>query len=225
MKNKILLTCFTAEIICATSAPALARKKCQPHRPATSLKYEIEPVEYIRTLSAKQLSIFHSPFSQNTVLGLAGGQVGTRFEASFKIKEVSKNKYCLNLKKIEAVLFAKPQVHIAKNFKRGTCEYNAVLKHENKHIKVLKRAHREYLPHYRKHLRVTSKKVPVLPPMSLKEATQKKHVLMAQIKVDLNVYQNRIMQDVAERQKKVDTAEEYQRVNDRCKRWEKRLNE
>lgn len=214
-----------ALIFCFFAFDAIAATKCRPHRPSTSLNYKVEPTEYLRNLSAHELTAFHSASGPHTVLGLAGGKVGTSFEASFEVKPVTGNLYCLNLKKIDAMLFAKPQVHIAKNFKRGTCEYNAVLKHEEKHVTTLIRAHKEYIPHYRKHLRVTSKKVPVLQPMTLHEANQKKYVLIEQIKKDLQSYLDKITEDVAQRQRKVDSEKEYRRVWDRCKKWEKRLNE
>lgn len=214
-----------ALILCCFSSIASARLECPKHRPSTNLDYKVEPTQYLRNLNAAQLSMMHLGSGPNTVLGLAGGEVGTKFEAVFEVEETKKNLYCLNLKRIDATLFAKPQVHIAKNFKRGTCEYNAVLKHEEKHVTTLKRAHKEYLPFYRKHLRMTSKKVPVLPPMTLAEANQKKYILIAQIKKDLQSYLDEIMKDVTERQRRVDSEREYKRVWDRCKKWEKRLNE
>lgn len=214
---------FASFFLIITCPQADAAKKCSVHRPSTSLKYKVEPTQYLRTLDATALTAMHMQTGPNKVLGLAGGAVGTKFEATFEVESIGANKYCLNLEKIEATLFAKPQVHIAKNFKRGTCEFNAVLKHENKHVDTLKRAHKEYLPHFRKHLRITSKKVPVLPPMKLSEAELKKEIIVQQISKDLSTYLNTIMEDVAERQKKVDSTREYQKVWDRCRKWEKRL--
>ncbi len=224
MKNNYAFIFLTLSLIVLHIAPSFA-KECKPHRPSTRLDYNVEKTEYLRMLDANQLTMLHSATRSNKVLGLAGGEVGMRFEATFEAKEVTNKLYCLNVKKINATLYAKPQVHIAKNFRRGTCEYNAVLKHENKHVDVLKRAHKEYLPQFRKHLRVTSKKIPVLPPMSLAQANQRKHQLIAEIRADLQAYLNEITEEVDKRQKKVDTEEEYQRVHDRCRRWEKRLNE
>lgn len=219
-KTLVLLSSFIAFF---SAHNAYANRECPPHRPSTSLDYKVEKTQYLRNLSTDQLSLMHIASGPNTVLGLAGGQVGTEFEATFEVEDIGNNMYCLNLKKIDAVLFAKPQVHIAKNIRRGTCEYNAVLKHEDKHVETLKRAHKEYLPHYRKHLRMTSIKVPILPPMKLAEANLKKMVLIQHIKQDLSEYLNEIMKDVAERQAKVDSAREYQKVWDRCRKWEKRI--
>lgn len=211
--------------ICVIAVPSFAEAKtCRKHRPITRLKYEVEPTQYIRDLSANELTAWHSGGGPSTVLGLAGGEVGTRFETSFETKPVGNNLYCLNVKRINAVLFVRPQVHIARNFKRGTCEYNAVLRHEDKHVRVLKQAHTEYLPKYQHHLRTTSKKIPKLPPMTLAQANQERHALVEQIKRNLSSYLEVIMSDVARRQQKVDTAEEYQRVAERCRKWEKRLN-
>lgn len=161
----------------------------------------------------------------NQVLGLAGGEVGTKFTAAFETKNYRDGLICLNVKEIKATFFAHPKVHIASNFKRGTCEYVNVLKHEEKHVRVLKKTHKEFMPKYKKHLRVTAKKLPILEPMSLKDANSKKQIFVTHIQKDLSAYMQKIMQEVEIRQKEVDSAEEYERVLNQCRKWDQRLAE
>ncbi len=219
------LACITFFLSLGTPLNGNAQGICKPHRPSTSLANKIESTKYVRSLNTEELTRLHSRAGNNLVMGLAGGEVGTRFQAYFDVKPISGNLYCLNLERIKATLYAKPKVHIAKNFRRGTCEYNAVLRHEEKHVAALKRTHSQYLPGYRKHLRLTSMKVPVLPPMTLAEANEKKNILIKRIGEDLRSYLEIIMKDVADRQAEIDSSEEYQSVWNKCDRWEKRLND
>lgn len=213
--------------LCASAVmllPSLSQAQCPDHRPTTSMIYKVQKTEYVRTLNVTDLADLHTNNGANTVLGLAGGEVGIRFQATFKAEPVGNNVYCLNLKKINAEFYAEPKVHIAKNFRRGTCEYHAVLKHENEHVEILKQAHKEYLPKYRQHLRNISRDVKVLQPLTLDQVTAEKQKLIQKIGTDLTAYLSIIMDDVAQRQSDFDTEEEYQRIHDRCDRWEKRLS-
>ena len=200
--------------------------KCPSQKPFAQIKYSVSPTEYIKTSNADHLTRMHTGgVGIDKVLGLAGGEVGTSFKAAFEVKQRKSGLYCLNVKKIKATFFARPKVYIASNFKRGTCEYANVLRHEEKHVKTLVRTHKEYMPKFKLHLRSTARDLPVLPEMALSEANEKKQIFVDQISRDLASYMQEIMEEVAIRQKEVDSQEEYERVLRRCKKWEKRLSE
>lgn len=168
----------------------------------------------------------HSGGTGSRTLGVAGGNVGVKFVTHFKpIPQRGSKLYCLQVKKIEATFYAQPVVQIAKNFKRGTCEYHKVLTHENEHVDTLKKAHRYHLPFFRKHLRVTSKDLPTLEPVSIQGMKEQKQLVVDTINADLSEFMQEIERDVAERQARLDTAKEYQKVWSRCNNWEKHLSE
>ncbi len=220
MRLLILLSCISF----FSSTAVFAR--CPSQKPLAIIQYSVSPTEYIKKNNADHLTNMHTGgHGAGQVLGLAGGDVGTSFKATFDLKQVKKDLYCLNVKKIKATFFAHPKVYIASNFKRGTCEYGNVLKHEEKHVKTLKKTHREYMPKFKQHLSSAARKLPVLEPMTLSEANENKDVYVKKISEDLSSYMQIIMMEVAQRQKEVDSKEEYQRVMKRCSKWDKRLAE
>ena len=202
--------------------------ECEKHKPKTYLLPEIKPVEYIRNISSDELSSMHlggSTSHTSRVLGLAGGPLGTKFSVDFEAVEVAKKLYCLRAKKIKAYFFAKPKIYIASNFKRGSCEYNKVLKHETEHVTILKRAHKEYTPKYRHHLRKLSYNIPTLSPTKLIDVNKQKDLLVAELNKEMSAYLSVITKDISKRQAVIDTPEEYARVYSKCKRWEKKLRD
>ena len=198
---------------------------CSPHEADTSLYYKIHTVEYVRNISSEDLKNNHFRGTTNgSVLGLAGGEVGLKFEVKFNASPYHGKKYCLEVTDIDANFYAKPKIYIANNFARGSCEYNRTLRHEQQHVKILTRAHKEYTPLYRRYLREVARDIPILEPFRIEDVHIQKQRLLQHINNELSAYMNEITADVDQRQKAIDTPEEYERVYSKCKRWEKKLN-
>ena len=210
----------------AAAQPAFAAR-CPPHRPVTALHHKIEPVEYVRTVSSKVLTDAHYGHNirPGKIMGLAGGYVTTRFTAAFKIISAGANLYCMQAKKIDVHFDARPKIYIAGNFKRGTCEYHTVLKHEYEHAGILKQAHRDHIPPYRQYLRQMAYDIPVPEPATLSETHARKKYFIGHIRDALAIHVRAIMDDIVVRQKAIDTPEIYRREQAKCKRWEEKLGE
>ena len=197
---------------------------CQSQRPSTTLHEDVSQVEYIRTSSAKDLTSARQE-GLHTVLGLAGGPIGTRFEAKFSVMEVGHHIYCLNVMRIDAVFFAKPQIHIASNFARGSCEYNEVLIHEQQHVNILQQFFNEYSNYYGGVLRDVGHDLPKFNPVKLQNIEEQKRLIIKQIEQELYAYMDEITEILAERQAEIDTPEEYARVASRCSRWQEKIDD
>lgn len=201
-------------------------QQCPPINPIINLSSSVATTQYERNIEAEKLNDMHGSLPEdNSVLGLAGGEVGTKFDVLFDAEPVGDNLYCLNFKKITAVFYAQPKIYLASNFKRGTCEYTAILQHENKHVEVLKKAQREYMPEYRTFISGVIEKLPVLEPIRLQDANAKKQLYINQIGQELAGFMENAMIDVAQRQRAIDTQEEYESVWRRCDRWAKKLDD
>lgn len=197
--------------------------RCKSQQPRSFVTYETEKTEYIITKDVNSLTTMHGKIGPRHVLGLAGGEVGAKLTADFELKRETDGRYCLYIDKVNTVFYAKPKVYIASNFKKGTCEYSQVLKHEEKHVKTLKRAHKDYMSRFRSHMRWSLRDLPVFEPMSVDEANEKRGEYMQMISNNLTSFIEKINEDVAERQRKVDSKEEYARVLKNCSRWDDRL--
>ena len=198
--------------------------ECDSRAPQTRVNYSIDRVEYIRNIDSKTLTQIHEG-NVSRVTGMAGGAVGTRIKIEFEGKPVKNLLYCLHIKNINLNFYAEPKIYIASNFKRGSCEYNAILRHEEKHISTLKNTHKEYLSDYRSFIRREAKDTPNFPPMKLIEMDNAKAKMSLFIQERVEEYMQIVTEEVAARQHEIDSAEEYQKITDRCHRWEEKLDD
>ena len=220
IKRRLYLFVITCIFVPITHS---AQARCKSHQPHSYISYEVDKTEYIITKDVNSLTTMHGQIGPRHVLGLAGGEVGAKFTAEFELKPERNGTYCLYVDKVDTVFFAKPKVYIASNFRKGTCEYTQVLRHEEKHVKTLKRAHKDYMSEFRSHMRWSLRDLPVFDPMSVSDANEKRNEYVQIISNHLTTFIEKINKDVAKRQKEVDSKEEYQRVLNNCSRWDDRI--
>lgn len=232
-----LLTSFLAILIAFTFVNADVRAhntstrhthssaplKCKSSRPSVSIKTSTTRTKYIRTKSAKDLTEMHGGAGA-TVGGLGGGEIGFKTQGEFETIG-SGSRACVRLKHLQVTFFAKPEIHIASNFNRSTCEYNAVMAHEKGHIRILRKFVREYSPMVKLEIQRIAKRIksshgPI--PASGVAAAQNK--IQKQFMSEIEKYNAQIMLILAKRQKAFDSPQEYTRVASKCRKWDKKLS-
>ncbi|GJL85953.1 MAG: hypothetical protein DHS20C02_17280 [Micavibrio sp.] len=203
-----------------------ASAACSDELTLVSVRSVIEPTEYVRNISVQDLTDIHGNLAQKEqrVLGLGGGRIGIEAKLQFGVT-TRRGKACVSLQKIKAVFSAYPEMHIASNFRRGGCEYSAVFAHEQKHIRTLKKFHREYYPELRKELKKLARQIKVMGPMAPEEVGKVQKRVSARVSSLISSFTDEVTQVHEERQNKIDTQEEYERVADQCRKWERDLNE
>lgn len=162
--------------------------------------------------------------ADTSVGGLGGGEIGFDTETRFEIAE-SAGQACVNLTEIDVIFYAKPEVHVASNFQKGSCEYNAVIEHEKKHIAVLRDFIREYSPKVKAQIQdiVRQSRIAIGPfKTSRIDAAQQK--LQQDFMRKIEAYSAQIIPVLAARQSQIDAPEEYERVQAQCRKWDKNLN-
>ena len=209
---------------CAAMAatPAHAQSKCKASKPSLSVKTATKRTKYIRTKSAKDLTQMHGG-QGSTVGGLGGGEIGFKVENQYEI--IGKgNSACVKLKRVEVTFYAKPEIHIASNFNRSTCEYAAVMGHEKGHIRILRKFVREYSPKVKKELVKISRSVDsAIGPIPSSKINAAQNKMQKEFMKKLEAYNKKIMPVLEKRQKAFDNPREYARVAAKCKKWDKKL--
>ena len=221
MRKILILLGF---VLCGVfyTAPASAQLRCSASTPSLSVKTSTTNTKYIRTKSAKDLTEIHGGHG-STVGGLGGGEIGFKAETRFEVASQG-SQACVKLKSVDVTFFAKPEIHIAKNFGRGTCEYSAVLAHEQGHIRILRKFVREYSPKVKQELRRIVRQLDTsIGPMSRSKVEVTQNRLQKQFITKLEQYQDKIMPILEARQKRFDSPEEYKRVASKCRKWDQRL--
>lgn len=154
------------------------------------------------------------------VNGLGGGKIGLEGQALFTVMQRG-DQACIWLKGINAKFFAFPIIHIANNFPKGTCEYDAVLEHEKKHILALQDFHREFAPKFKTALRRIASEIQGQGPFPAGSTDRIQKDMNARINAGIAAFNDSIIPVLEERQNGIDNPSEYARVEAECTNWDK----
>lgn len=216
---------YIAAPLISTAPLVLASGVTCPHvTPRVIVKEQERPIEFVRHLSAAELTrmqkrkgvVPHS--SVSFVQGLGGGSITLTGTVVFSIYGDDVER-CVAVKSVDGAIISAPLVHVARNYQEGTCEYNAVLEHELKHVDILNDFRREYAPKFKYELeRLINLAAPAGPmPRSQVEATQaRKHEI---IERGIQRYADHITSIMQRRQVAIDTPAEYKRTHAQCNNW------
>lgn len=150
-----------------------------------------------------------------------GGLMSGKMEYKSNI-QVSSLRYpvsrvtCLWIDKVVINIVIDPTVQIAAEHPKGTCQYNAILEHEHKHVAIDRKVVTDYLEHIRQAATLSVQKVGMVGPKpdDTVEGYKKKmsdYISGAVTKVVDEMYATR-----TKRQKALDNKEEYDRVSAKC---------
>ena len=129
--------------------------------------------------------------------------------------------YCVYLETVDAEFgWKRTEVHIASEFPRGTCEYNAVLDHENQHLSIIKSAVSESAPRVRAELERELRRQPPIftrnPQTAADRAVEDLYGRMQGVVA-------RFQQAQAGRHGVIDSSRNYGAIADLCPNWDKNL--
>jgi hypothetical protein len=204
--------------------------RCPYKRPNINFTPTISPVEYVTTVPVSGLTQMHHGAHDHAgiagkqwVGGLGGGKMGLEYKTVYRMATLGEEA-CLYIQEISGTFYAHPQVHVASNFKRGSCEYRAVLNHESKHIAVFKSAYHQNATKLRSIFRNMAMKYKVTGPIHVSELESAKLRIEREIEDRIRELNDKLMNDLAERQSRIDTPKEYDRVARKCRNWDKKVN-
>lgn len=223
---KLMIISLTGLISMSTlmSAPAaLAAPACTQQTPKLSFSTRTANTKYIRSKTSGDLKQMHGGGGNAAVGGLGGGEIGFRMQTNFEIVE-SGGSACVRMKEVAVQFYAYPSIHVASNFPRASCEYNAVMNHEKKHVATLRQFIREYAPKTESAVKqLLSAMDTAIGPISPAQSAQAQQKLQSDLYGYLQTYQSRIIPVLSRRQQAIDSPSEYARVTALCSGWNQRL--
>ena len=140
-------------------------------------------------------------------------QVGVRVSAT-----QSQSGSCAALEQVIATIgYQEMLVYVASNYDEGTCEYNAILNHEQTHVAF----NNEVLSEYANNLQVAlARIVEKLPSMSDGNPNRAAQRLSRQIQAKLGGTVSALERDRSRRNGMIDTREAYERTASLCTGWQ-----
>ncbi len=207
------------------SAKTLSCK--QSKTPAFRLNTKIEKPIISQNISSKDLTeqraMVEEMKPESHVLGTANPNLQTVFNASFSVKGLDGN-YCIELKELKMEFIAKHEIHIANNFKKGSCEYDKILKHEQKHVRATDKFVKRYKSKFSSHMRKALKKLPEIDLIREGEIEQAQQTHIDFLQDEAKAFLEKIRPKLEDVHARIDTPEEYERTARKCGgNWQEQL--
>lgn len=196
---------------------------CRPHGPAyINVRLEYDPILTNFTQSVEQLKTFQidtiNPYGNNVntiVGGLTQGMI--QVEQSMQTGGLRYGRQsCVWATKVDVILHLKPTVYVARNFPPGTCQHNAILVHEQKHIKVDQDLALLYKPVFEDTLQRAINAYRVVGPIPVGQEDKVQSDMAAYLKQTIANVTYAFEKDRNVRQQAVDTRQEYDSVAAKC---------
>lgn len=227
MMRKVILS---AVLMFSLFLPRIALAEgdwCAPGKtPIINVHTSTDQVVYNFTLSKKQLDNFAvntvNPYAAHIITdvgGLMKGGINAQQKMTFgTLTNPVTNEVCYWHDSMDIYLHIKPTVYIANDFPQGTCMHNAILEHENQHVSIDREIVNKYAAIIGDAIRNDITAYHTFGPVPISQQA----TLEAQIKLRMHKllghYTKQMSDERRQRQQAHDNINEYERVNNLCKR-------
>ncbi|MDH5723271.1 MAG: hypothetical protein OEY94_08135 [Alphaproteobacteria bacterium] len=158
--------------------------------------------------------------------GFVGGFVqykhpllATDFEFKYETVSLGPNKYCVRMTHARAYFIQNPSVFLPTDYKKSSCEYKVILKHEKRHLRALKDFHEEYAPRFEAHLGRVARGLPVPNPVPYGNVDLVKEQLQKHYLTEFSDFIMKASALLQKEQDKIDSPQEYRGTAARCDNW------
>ncbi len=221
MVLEALLIPYTAGILTLAADPV----KCNlPDAPQIFVKPRALPTKYnhqksIEVLSSRQADTI-SPYPKHATTQ-TGGITASKIELKTSLQfEHQSWKHlgvgCVYFDRIDVTVQLDPTIYVAKDFKKRTCKYREVLKHEKQHVRVDKEVLNKYARKIGEALRLSINNAPGRGPYPLERLESIQVSMQEYVASVIKTQQSLMEEERFRRQQNVDTFEEYERIRLAC---------
>lgn len=222
-----ILSKIPAVFLCAAlllMVPATARaKQCASPKTIMAFKSAVTDTKYNVSESAFDIhNLYGGTHGAGLVTGLSLSPLSYEFEGLFKVTEVDGG-FCIALDKMKMLYKAEPIVFISKELPRKSCEFKAVLRHENKHVRALKNVHGRTSSEFKAHVENSLERIRAIGPIPKSKIEAARDKMQDELTRLLDDYLKDVMAELTYEQNKIDSPSEYKRVNAECTEWSGRL--
>lgn len=185
-----------------------------------------DTITYDNSKSQNQLSNMpidtKSPYSSHVATKVGGlMQGGLEVTTNMNISKISNpilKQSCLWLKNISIEIHINPTIFVASEYPKDSCMYNAVLEHEMKHIKVDREVATAYQEQLRSMASAIAQQIGVVGPKREIEVEITHKKIIKYVEGNMTKVTDKMYEQRRRLQQKVDTLEEYERVQKKCGR-------
>jgi hypothetical protein len=216
-----LLTILFTTLIFSTTYAAVDR--CPRQQVKTNLKNKLAKTRVFKGTSDdfSNYVLGHHRGEGNKVLGFVSqAELYTKLKYKFEIKKVGEDNFCVNLEEVDGYFYAAPKLYMPTDYKKSSCEYQQIYKHEKRHLQAVYDFHKRSSGKYASHLGRVARTVPVSKPVKTqKEINEIKQFISNYFEQEFRVFETKSLMQLNSIQQKIDSPQEYIGVRKRCDNW------
>ena len=225
-KYSSLFLCFSffvlATFVFSSTQAYAVTDRCPRHKVKTSVKAKRLKTKFQRASMAS----INDYLNSHGVAAFVSNPLDIVPEFKFDLKDIGYGRYCVMLQEVRVTYISAPRIVMPADYKSKSCEYQIILKHEKRHLKVHKDYYDKSVPQYEAFLGRIARDVPLSVPVTTEDQFVEVRDAIADYFVD-NFY-TQVSKSIGEMrrlQEKIDSPQEYLftgRKIDRCKQTEDR---
>jgi hypothetical protein len=209
-----IFSCFwLAGFACLEQPPAVVNVYFNTHEPVFDNTLSSAGLEKFKVPG--QYEAFHDGFTRGGIREAT--EFSPQFVVTFDVvRDPVTANTCLSAEKIDISVDYKPKIHIASEYKPGSCRYTEISRHEMQHVNTDILAFEEFLPKMRIAAAAAVQKMGVIGPLRDYEIMAGRGKMLEVVGKTLQAEADRLRSVVRERQLKIDTRQEYLRLSAAC---------
>ncbi|MCF6301170.1 MAG: hypothetical protein L3J52_08655, partial [Proteobacteria bacterium] len=130
----------------------------------------------------------------------------TTFDTDFDVVSIGNGKYCVKLVKVNGYFNMRPKLYMPTDYKKNSCEYQQILKHENRHIQALKDYHKHNSKRFEAHLGRIARTVPIPKPVKTQKEINKVAINLEYYFInEFKNFEYKAWKDLSSKQRKIDS--------------------
>lgn len=222
--SKVLLLGIFALSFSAANYAKAESNHCPRQSVKTELRSKLAKTKiYKGTVSGFNDYLGNHDRSQGTVLAFVETDYSELFvQLSYQFESVSigGGRSCVQLKKVRGDFYAAPALYMPADYRKGSCEYKEILKHEKRHLQEVYDYHDRNKGRYASFLGRVAQRVEIYPSVtSTEDANKVKAQIISYFEESFHQQQLKSMTELAQAQQKIDSPMEYRGVSMRCDNW------
>lgn len=183
---------------------------------------EIKP-RLIRNKSYKQITRIaknkgsFAPSIDGRVLGLMDFGARTGYGVRAEKQPIGNKEICVRLTSVHVeVVVQHADIFVAKEYKAGTCQFKAILAHENEHVAINNRYQKKFVAAAKKELTRFARR---MDPFIVKSSYNVEDDLISRLARVMKPLEEEFYLASRRAHQKIDTPRSYQKVRSRCAKW------
>ncbi|MDH5749345.1 MAG: hypothetical protein OEY85_08540 [Rhodospirillales bacterium] len=216
--DKIFLALIMV-VIGAGASSASAECPARKSLPQLEISLGYAKPDYNNTLSVQTLKrLSKKKFGRLHPIGLTLTTLQHSADLRFQtINNSQTGKTCTYLDRVRVrVSYVNTQVYIARKYKPGSCQFEAVLDHENTHVRIYNDSLSRAQPNIRNLIR---KSLNALKPVETSAPEMARKKIQFQLEKALSASLKNMETTVSAAQKQIDTPSNYAKTEGKCRSW------